>query len=282
MLSVGILSWKAHDTLRKTLSSYQHLLHQVDEAVVFFNSVTDEDRGIAREFGFRDEGSQENLGILGGTLSMVRHLRGDVVMLLQNDNPVNVSPDTLAERIAFAKSLIDDGVADIVRMRDRFDPTFSDRIKYLRYWPDENGRDTLKLRLRRFLRPFKALRMAGRAPDVLQNPSARHPRIFSDVRGAFLSDSRYINYSDQPFMARRSLVLELLEWADAHKQGSRTLNGFAVQEVIINSAYWRRKKVRVAITDGVFAHARFDDSFRPDHKAFNSALVSSRSGRRPN
>lgn len=273
MLSVGVLSWKAHDTLRKTLSSYCNLLPLVDEAVVFFNSVTDEDRSIAREFGFRDEGSPENLGILGGTLSLVRHLHGDVVMLLQNDNPVNVSPDTLAKRIASAKSLIDDGIADIVRMRDRFDPTFSDRIKYLRYWPDENGCDTLMLRTRRFFRPFKAFRMAGRAPDVLQNPSVRHPRIFSDVCGAYVSDSRYVNYSDQPLMVRRSLILELLEWADAHKQGRRTLNGLAVPEIIINGAYWRRRRVRVAITDGVFAHARFDDSFRPDNKAFNGAIV---------
>lgn len=274
MFSVGVLSWKAHDTLRKTLSSYRHLLPLVDEAVVFFNSISDEDRGIAREFGFRDEGSSENLGILGGTLSLVRHLHGDVVMLLQNDNPINVSSDTLAKRIASARSLIDDGVADIVRMRDRFDPTFSDRMKYLRYWPDENGCDTLKLRVRRFLRPFKALRMAGRAPDVLQNPSVRHSRIFSDVSGAFVSDSRYVNYSDQPLMVRRSLILELLEWADAHKQGRRTLNGLAVPEIIINGAYWRRRKVRIAITDGVFAHARFDDSFRPDNKAFNSAIAS--------
>lgn len=56
MLSIGVLSWKAHETLRKTLASYRYLLLLVDEAVVFFNSVTDEDRAIAEEFGFRAEG----------------------------------------------------------------------------------------------------------------------------------------------------------------------------------------------------------------------------------
>ena len=161
---------------------------------------------------------------------------------------------------------------DIVRMRDRFDPTFSDRMKYLRYWPDEGEKDSLKLQVRRLVRPFKALRMAGRAPDVLHNPSLRHPCIFSEVRGVFVSDSRYINYSDQPLMVRRSLILELLEWADSHKRGRRTLNGLAVPEIIINGAYWKRKKVRIAITDGVFSHARFDDSFRPDNKAFNRTI----------
>ena len=273
MLSMGVLSWKAHGTLRKTLSSYRYLLPVVDEAVVFFNSVTDEDRAIAEEFGFRAEGCADNLGILGGTLGLVRALRGDMVMLTQNDNPVNVSPEVLVKRISFAKKLLDDGFADIVRVRDRFDPTFSEKSKYLRYYPEEGKNDTIKHKLRRIFRPFKAMRMAGRAGAALQDPSIRHPEIFSRVGDAFVGDSRYIPYSDQPFMASREVALELLEWADAHKRGSRTLNGRAVPEIIINGSYWKRRRVKVAVTDGVFSHARFDDSFRPGHSAFNESIV---------
>jgi hypothetical protein len=273
VLSVGVLSWKAHETLRKTLSSYKYLLPLVDEAVVFFNSITDEDREIAAEFGFRAEGSPENLGILGGTFSLVKCLRGDMVLLLQNDNPVNVPPDVLSSRMASAKRFLKDGIVDIVRMRDRFDPSFSDRLKYLLYWPDAGAPDTLSLRLRRCLRPLKACRMRGRAVDVLNDPSVRHPEVFSNVDGAFVSDSRFINYSDQPFMASRALALDLLEWADTHKYGSRTLNGRAVPEIVINGPYWRRKRIRIAITDGIFAHARYDDSFRSDHSAFNNSIA---------
>lgn len=272
MLSVGVLSWKARETLRRTLSSYHCLLPSVDEAVVFFNSVTDEDRKLAEEFGFCAKGVPENLGILGGTLSLVRCLRGDMVLLLQNDNPVNVAPDVLRERISEAKRLLGEGVADIVRMRDRFDPTFSDKKKYLRYWPDEDGKDTFLRILRRRLRPFKARRMIGRACAVLKDPPSRHPDVFAEKDGVFLTDSRFVNYSDQPFMAFREKVLELLEWADAHKKGCRTLNGLPSQETIINGPYWERQRLKIAITDGAFAHARHDDSFRSGHKAYNSEI----------
>lgn len=273
MLSIGVLSWKAHETLRKTLSSYRYLLPLVDEAVIFFNSITDDDRKIAEEFGFRAEGTAENLGILGGTLSLVRCLREDMVLLLQNDNPVNVSPEVLATRISNAKKMLADGEVDMVRMWNRFDPTFSDKVKYLRYFPAEGAADTVKLKLRRFLRPLKARRMAARAYAVMADPTSRHPDIFSWRQGELTSTSQHINYSDQPFMAHREKALELLEWADAHKNGSRTLNGRPVPEIIINGRSWRKRKMRIAVTDGVFAHARYDDSFRPCHEKFNSRIV---------
>ena len=272
-LSIGVLSWKAHETLRKTLASYEALLPLVDEAVVFFNSITPDDRAIAGEFGFRAEGSEENLGILGGTLSLARCLSGDKILLLQNDNPVNVSPDVLSRRIAEAIAILDEGKADMVRMRDRFDPSFSDCVKYLKLYPGEDGVDTLAMRMRRILRPIKARRMIGRAAAVLKDPSSRHPGEFVRCGESFITDSRYTNYSDQPFMASRTLALELLEWADARKEHSRTLNGRYVPEIIINSRFWRARRIRVAISEGVFAHARFDDSFRPNNVAFNPDIV---------
>lgn len=273
MLSLGLLSWRAHETLRKTLASYKSLLPLVDEAVIFFNSITDEDRAIANEFGFRAEGTQDNLGILGGTLSLVRCLQGDMILLLQNDNPVNVTPEVLKKRMTVATKLLEDGVVDIVRMQNRFDPTFSDKMKYLRYWPSRCGIDNFQLHLRRLFRPFKARRMMGRACAVLNDPSIRHPKVFRKMDNVFLSDSEFINYSDQPFMVFREKALELLEWADAHKRGSRTLNGRPVPEIIINGPYWRKQRLKIAITDGVFAHARYDDSFRPDNAAYNPVQI---------
>lgn len=104
---------------------------------------------------------------------------------------------------------------------------------------------------------------------MLQDPTSRHPGIFTKVEDSYISDSRFVNYSDQPYMAYRTKVLELLEWADAHKEGRRTLNGLPSQETIINGPYWKKQKLKIAITDGVFAHARYDDSFRQDHPTCN-------------
>ena len=271
-ISIGVLSWKAHETLVKTLSSYKDLLPLADEAVVYFNSITPEDRAIAERFGFRAEGTAENLGILGGTLALARSLSCGKIVLLQNDNPVNVPADVLSRRIAEAVRLIDEGKADMVRLRDRFDPSFSDRRKYLLYYPGEDGVDSPSMRLRRILRPVKARRLIGRAAAALKDPSSRHPREFVRDGESFITDSRYTNYSDQPFMASRRLALDLLEWADAHKDRSRTLNGRPVPEIIINSRRWRAMRVRVAISEGVFAHSRFDDSFRANSAAYNPSI----------
>ena len=263
MLSLGILSWRAHDTLRRTLTSYGHIIPLVDEAVIYFNDITDEDRAIANEFGLRAEGGARNLGILGGTRALVASLRGDKVILAQNDNPVCVPPDVLARRVAAARALLDDDIADLVRLGNRFGDGFSDRYKYLRYWPDECGSMSVIVRLRRILRPFKARRMAGRAPAVLTDPTLVHPSLFTRAGDAFIADSSVVDYTDQPFMASRALVENLLEWAYANQRGFSTLNGMAVPEIVLNSSgHWRKRHLRVAVTDGVFAHARFDGSFR--------------------
>ena len=269
MLSLGMLSWRAHETLRKTLSSYVHLVPLVDEAVIYFNAITDEDRKIASEFGFRAEGTHENLGILGGTLALARNLHGDKVILVQNDNPVNVPQDMLARRLAAAHSLLDGGMADMVRLRDRFDHSFSDEDKYMRYWPGEGCRDTLCLRLRRMMRPAKAKRMAARAPSVLKDPSTTHPDIFKRVGDAFIGDSSLIDYSDQPFLTSRQLISELLEWADRNKANTSTLNGMPVPEIVINKHGWRNRHLRIAVTDGIFSHSRYDGSFRKDHPSYD-------------
>lgn len=271
-ISLGLLSWHAHETLVKTLSSYAHLRDMVDEKVMFFNDISDEDRRIAADFGFRAAGTQENLGILGGTLNLARELSGDAILLVQNDNPVNVPPEVLKSRLDDAIALLESGEADMVRLRDRFDPTFSDESKYLRYWPGEGEKDCVARILRRLARPAKARRMAGRAPAVVKRPDLVHPGLFSLQRGCFMADSEIVNYSDQPYVARRPLVMELLEYADAHKEGTRTLNGRYVPEIVINGDSWRRRHLKIAISEGVFAHARYDDSFRPGNKGYNPAL----------
>ena len=274
--SVGVLSWRAHKTLVKTLSTYAALRDMADEAVVFFNEISDEDRAIADRFGFAAAGCAENLGILGGTLGLVRALKGDKILLLQNDNPVNVADGILRRRLEQAQRLLDSGEADMVRLRDRFDPSFSDRKKYLGYFPGGDGKDTLLLKTKRFLRPLKARRMAGRAPAAGERPDIVHPDIFEKNGECFMADSRFVNYSDQPFMAKRSFELRLLEWADGRKARARTLNSKPVPEIIINSRFWRKARYRIAVSEGVCAHARYDDSFRTGHPAFNADISTSR------
>ena len=85
-------------------------------------------------------------------------------------------------------------------------------------------------------------------------------------------DSQVINFTDQPFMIRKELLLELCGYASTHRK-KRTLNGFQVLELNLNCRWWRKHHFRVAVGEGCFTHNRFDDSFRSDHAAFNAAIA---------
>lgn len=44
-------------------------------------------------------------------------------------------------------------------------------------------------------------------------------------------------------------------------------------EHALNSRWWRRRHFKIGFCDeGVFTHNRFDDSWRPEHAAFNAAI----------
>ena len=73
-LSIGLLSWKAHETLRRTLESYARarLAANAAEFKVFFNEISDDDRALAAEFGVDSCGSENQ--VLAKSNWLVRNL----------------------------------------------------------------------------------------------------------------------------------------------------------------------------------------------------------------
>ena len=199
MLSIGLLSWKAHKTLRKTLESYRRarLASCADEFKVFFNEISDADRALAAEFGVECSGDVRNLGIWGGMDACAKSLSGDMILLLQNDCPVVASPEDAARWISGAEALVRSGRADMVRMRHRFNQ--GDGISFRRfygYWPirepdpragkyfdpeipADAGRDTFSRRLMRALRPFGACRRVIAAIHLEAHPELVYPKWIS-------------------------------------------------------------------------------------------------------
>lgn len=268
--SVGILSWKAHETIRKTLTSYEtnRLRACFDEAVIHFNSRSAEDDAIAQAFGWTAAGDERNLGLLEGTEQLARDMSGEVLLMLQNDCPVCVPEAEMAAYLREAKELIISGKADIVRCRHRWNvgEGFSDCFNYQKYY-QPGGKRTLK----GWLRPLKAIRMIGRSPYVEQHPETIFPKYIRREGNFLIVDSAVINFTDQPFLIRKDFLLELCSYAKAHPK-KRTLNGFQVLELNLNCRWWRKQHYRIAVGEGCFTHNRFDDSFRAGHTAFNADI----------
>ncbi len=259
-LSVGVLSYRAPETLARTMESYREggLAECADECCVFFNAMTHADEEQCARYGWRCAGSPENLGLLGGMDALARTLTGDYLLMLQNDCPLVADAPFTHRYLAEATALLASGQADIVRCRSRAHPGqgFADGKKFARYYGAG-----LRPALRRLLRPLKARRVIGRAPYAIADAERRFP-AYIERKGDFLIvDSSVINFTDQPFLISRPLMLRLLDWAKAHPK-KRTLNGFQVMEINLNSRWWRAQHFKIAVGEGIFTHARLDGGFR--------------------
>ena len=224
-LSVGVLSYHANKTLARTLDSYGKggLESYADEACIFFNELTQEDERLCKGHPrWRCAGSPVNLGLLGGMDALARTMTGDYLLMLQNDCPLIADAPTTRRYLDDAVALIAAGKADIVRCRSRTFPGqgFADAKKFASY----HGTGW-RPAMRRLFRPGKARRMIGRAPYAIPDADRRFPDYIKREQGFLVVDSAVINFTDQPFLVSRPLMLALLDWAKEHPK-KRTLNGF--------------------------------------------------------
>lgn len=285
-LGLGIVSWRSHDTLRATLEAHREagLTAAVDRALIWFQDLSDDDRAIAREFGYEAAGGP-NCGIAEGMANIAETLGTDLVLFLENDCPC-VEP--LAEVISQfdrSRQLFAADEIDILRLRHRWIVGDGFRLRrYLAYFPpvalhpEFTQHDQLafaaspaRAALTRRLRPAKARNLSGRALYVEEFPEQTQPgRIRSHPAedGLYLTDSRYLNWTNQSVLTTRRFFLDtIMPYVRAHPSG-RTSNGFQSPERPLNCAWWRRQRFRIAVGRGLFTHRRLDGSWRPKHHAY--------------
>jgi hypothetical protein len=250
-LSVGVLSYHAHETLARTLDSYEKgaLASCAKEACIFFNGQTEDDLRFARNYpDWRCTGTPDNLGILGGTDALARTLAGDYLLMLQNDCPLVADAAFTSRYLAEAVELLASGRAHVVRCRSRSLPGqgFADKKKFERFY-GHGWRSFLW----RVFRPIKARRAIGRAPYAIPDADSRFPSYITRHGNFLIVDSEVMNFTDQPFLISRSLMITLLDWAKDHPRGRPP-----ALEVCLNTSWWRDRHFKVAVGEGLFTHAR--------------------------
>jgi hypothetical protein len=250
-LSVGVLSYHAHETLARTLASYEKgaLVSCAKEACIFFNGQTEDDLRFARSYpDWKCTGTPDNLGILGGTDALARAMTGDYLLMLQNDCPLVADAAFTRQYLAEALDLLATGRAHVVRCRSRSCPGqgFADKKKFERFY----GCGWRPF-LRRVFRPIKARRTIGRAPYAIPDADRRFPSYITRHGNFLIVDSEVINFTDQPFLISRSLLIALLDWAKGHPRGRPQ-----ALEICLNTSWWRDRHFKVAVGGGLFTHAR--------------------------
>ena len=87
LLSVGVLSYRAHQTIQRTLELHRKsgLTKLAAEFFVYFNALCPEDEQLAQAAGVAYRGSPENSGIYGGFRAIAELAARPYVLILEND-----------------------------------------------------------------------------------------------------------------------------------------------------------------------------------------------------
>ena len=266
-IGAGILSWRSPRTVANTLAQYGDFPSRLAEFKIFFQECSDVDRDVAGRFGIDCVGRPSNVGIQAGMRWVAEGLSSEYVLYLENDFNLVVPTDVAVDELTRARSWIESGSVDIVRLRSRFDPGVpcGDPEKYssvfrpvdidprFRMW----DRLVKPNPLVRLFRPLKSRRVAARAAYVEREPEKLFPRIFRRAATGLITSSAYLNWTNNPFLIRRELFLRIADYADAHPS-SRTVGGYQDFEKPLNCLWWRRQGFRIGLTEGIFTHRRLD------------------------
>ena len=281
-VGIGIVSWKSHETLRKTLESYRQaeLIGLFDRAVIFFQDMDNTDRAIAQKFGIEAIGGP-NVGIAEGMRQHALHMNTDFVLFMENDCPLVENIEIVKKRLSTALDLLAQKKIDIMRLRHcwHVGQGFQAIEKYCRYFPIKNmnprlqylgefgdlTKDTFKRFLNRTLRPGRAKNVCGRSVYLEKEPHLLFPELIKKVEtdeDLYIVDSSCLNWTNQSVLCSAGLFLnKLMPYVDANPS-SRTSNGFQSPERPLNCKWWQDQHFQIGVGEGLFSHNRFDGSWR--------------------
>jgi glycosyltransferase involved in cell wall biosynthesis len=218
------------------------------------------ERKIAKQYGLRLVENSENLGIEGAWRCALDNINNNYCLVLENDCPLIETKDTTFEELKRAKNLLENGTAQVVRLRSRRVPgaKFYNVEKYSRYFEVEakvsGWRTKLVKQLRRTLRPMKAKRLSGSSVYALSRPEYRHKQIRRVTNNTYLVPSSILNWTNQSVMINRKFMVDTLLARVKTHPSSRALNGFQDIERSLNSRWWRKSNFTIAVTSGLFSH----------------------------
>ncbi len=228
-MTIGILSWGARETLKNTLNSYRNLgLKELDdEAIIFFQEITNEDREIAAEYGYIAEGSPINVGIANGYKSLVAHATGEFFLFLENDWELLEDPKQV---ISDAKKLLKQNVVDVVRLRHRKNPGNP-------LWS----------------KVYEGRELDGQAflLDSLHwksDPDHNFAGLINKVDDWYFTTAQFANWTNNPTMFRTDWLRTIL-------------NHFGTIDVEIDMQPWWREQNNIFVAQhekGLFTHKRLD------------------------
>ena len=239
-ISVGILAWHSKQSLRNSLESYKRngLFNAVDDVVILFQDVREEDKKIAKEFGLPYIGLDRNVGIGRGFVMLCEQADHPHVLLLEDDWELTEGFVETRFRLLEGLRMLQ-GDTDVVRFRNRSNPGFPLFVvdQYL-------GHETTHY-------DHKIDLVAPHLFETIHwtpHPDIQYPGLIFSEKGHYVTTSRWSAWTNNPCLHRRDFYIELVSWfAD---------KGMLLEPEI--SHWWSRQQFKIAWGEGLFTHNDLD------------------------
>ena len=258
LVSVGVLSFRALQTISRTLKAHREsgLIDCVGEFFVHFNAITPDDKEIAEEAGVRYTGTAQNLGIYGGFRAIAEQAQNPYVLILEND----VVPLPGAAVRQCLETCVSDMIEHCIRsfsMQNISRPSVClsrspPLLPRRKPRPSPNSECSWSMaastnsgRRRCFV--------SGILRQCKNRPFASFPAATT------CTDSRYRNWSNQAVLVERQYLFDVVcHRVDEHPD-PRLVNGHQDMERALNQRWWRCRRDRMGhAAEGIFTHRRLD------------------------
>lgn len=270
LISVGVLSFRAHSTIERTLALHNKsgLPELTGDFFVYFNAICPQDEALAKAAGVAYRGSSENSGIYGGFHAIAKMASRPYILILENDIIPVEGADIKGCLDACVSDMREYGIKVFTLRSRRFPGQGRVWLKYARCFPIHDPvnpkikpqKPPAASRMSMLLAHGYLSKFRGAAIYAEKEPEKAQPRAVRRLpSGNYVTDSRFRNWSNQSVLVERDFFLNTICRRVEERPDPRLVNGNQDIERALNSWWWRRRCEPMGhAAHGVFAHARLD------------------------
>lgn len=239
-ISIGILSWRSNKTLRNTLDSYikNGLFDIIDNVILFFQEISDEDRKLAKEYNIPFISTDKNIGIGNAFVKLIEASKENNILLLEHDWELTEDIKTTFIELKKSIELLNNGY-DCIRLRNVENPGYPLYSQNVYQGNELNHYDPIidltsphLFECRHWIKNIDEV-----FPDKIQKES-----------DYFVTTSRWSNFTNNPCIYKKDFYLEII---DSFKDKSKLLENDI-------SYWWSRQNFKIAWRKGLFTHNDID------------------------
>ena len=232
--SIGILTWKDHDTLINTLESYRQngLLQLTDDIILYAQEANENDVKISDMYGLTAIiESKHNVGIGRAFNDLFHYAKYDKVLILENDWILLEDKVVTHDVIKSSMEVLDD-IVDFVRLRHVKTP--GDPL-YTRQFANREMDSPYHL--------LDAIHWHG------EDLKYKFPDKIGQIKDFMFTDSEFGNHTNNPFMCTKEF----------YNTSIKPFSGEGIElEGKINEHWIKANHIVAHNTTGLFTHFRIN------------------------